>query len=146
MKTNRSSHAVFSLGYHIIWCSKYRHNVLIGALGDRLKQVIHEACITYGWDLQEIEVMPDHVCSEPRYETCDQLNPFLVINQSSENAGAGAAPAFGGQRFFFLPPFFLPPLFPRISYHLLSLDIVSVSARRLCSEYDLPVSAGQVLA
>lgn len=60
MKTTSSSHAVFSLGYHIIWCPKYRHSVLIGAVADELKRNLAETC-TYGWSLEEIEVMPDHV-------------------------------------------------------------------------------------
>lgn len=61
MQTMRSNHAVFSLGYHIIWCPKYRHNVLIGAVADELKTVIANICKHYQWLLQEIEVMPDHV-------------------------------------------------------------------------------------
>ena len=56
-----SNHAVFSLGYHIIWCPKYRHKVLTGAIETELKRILAETCTHYGWSLQEIEVMPDHV-------------------------------------------------------------------------------------
>lgn len=61
MKTTKSKHAVFSLGYHIIFCPKYRHRVLIGDVETELKSVLAETCTTYGWELREIEVMPDHV-------------------------------------------------------------------------------------
>lgn len=61
MKTMRSKHAVFSLGYHIIFCPKYRHRVLINDVATELKVVLAEICTNYGWLLQEIEVMPDHV-------------------------------------------------------------------------------------
>lgn len=61
MKKQATNHAVFSLGYHIIWCPKYRHKVLIGAVEIELKRILAETCTHYGWQLQEIEVMPDHV-------------------------------------------------------------------------------------
>jgi len=56
-----SAHAVFSLGYHIIWCPKYRHQVLTGSVKIELKRILAEACATYGWEIGALEVMPDHV-------------------------------------------------------------------------------------
>lgn len=61
MITYRSSHAVHSLGYHIIWCPKYRHSVLTGVIATELKTILAETCKDCNWELQEIEVMPDHV-------------------------------------------------------------------------------------
>ena len=53
--------APFSFDYHIIWCPKYRHGVLDGPIAIELKRILAETCSVYGWLLQEIEVMPDHV-------------------------------------------------------------------------------------
>ena len=61
MRTISSNHAVFSLGYHIIWCPKYCHAVLGDAVAIELKHIIAETCSVYGWELQAIDVMPDHV-------------------------------------------------------------------------------------
>jgi putative transposase len=61
MKTLHSSHATHSLGYHIIWCPKYRHQVLKDAIEVELKRILAEACAHYGWELHELEIMPDHV-------------------------------------------------------------------------------------
>lgn len=61
MRTMSSNRAVFSLGYHIIWCPKYRHAILDDALAIELKHIIAETCSVYGWELQAIEVMHDHV-------------------------------------------------------------------------------------
>lgn len=61
MKIMATKHAKFSLGYHIIWCPKYRHSVLEGAIEIELKQILAETCAAYGWSLESIEVMPDHV-------------------------------------------------------------------------------------
>ena len=54
------NHAVFSLGYHLIWCPKYRHAVWDDAVAIALKRIIVETCRVYSWELQELEVRPDH--------------------------------------------------------------------------------------
>lgn len=61
MQTKSSDHAKFSLGYHIVWCPKYRHSVLTGAVEVELKQILAQTCAHYGWGLESLEVMPDHV-------------------------------------------------------------------------------------
>jgi putative transposase len=61
MEMRRDAHSVSELGYHLVWVTKYRHPVLDGAVGVVCKNIIAETCAAYGWDLKEIEVMPDHV-------------------------------------------------------------------------------------
>jgi hypothetical protein len=60
MQTMSTNHAKFSLGYHIIWCTKYRHQVLRNAIEIELKRILAETCIQYDWKLQSLEIMPDH--------------------------------------------------------------------------------------
>ena len=57
----RNSHQVYELGYHIIFCTKYRHKILTGEVEIACRNAIAETCAAYGWTLEEIEVMPDHV-------------------------------------------------------------------------------------
>ena len=61
MKILSSPHAKHCLGYHIIFCPKYRNQVLEGAIEIELKRILGETCQTYGWTLHAIEIMPDHV-------------------------------------------------------------------------------------
>lgn len=61
METQRNSHQVYEIGYHIIFCTKYRHKVLTGTVETTCRNAIAETCVAYGWQLKEIEVMPDHV-------------------------------------------------------------------------------------
>lgn len=61
MQRLSSSHASHVLGYHVIWCPKYRHQVLEGAVEVELKHILTEVCMTYGWKLHALEIMPDHV-------------------------------------------------------------------------------------
>ncbi|MBE9004467.1 IS200/IS605 family transposase [Fortiea sp. LEGE XX443] len=61
MEIISSSHAKHCLGYRIIFCPKYRHQILEGAVEVELKRIIGETCKTYGWILHALEIMPDHV-------------------------------------------------------------------------------------
>ncbi len=56
-----NSNSVSSLQYHIIWCTKYRHPILTGAVEVETKAIIGQTCAEYGWIIKAIEVMPNHV-------------------------------------------------------------------------------------
>ena len=58
-KTSRT--AVYNLGYHLIWCPKYRRPVLVGAVAERLKELIQQKASELGCEVESLEVMPDHV-------------------------------------------------------------------------------------
>ncbi len=57
--TSRTS--VYNLGYHIIWCPKYRRSILTGDVEERLKVLISEKSKYLGCTIEKMEVMPDHV-------------------------------------------------------------------------------------
>ncbi len=52
---------VYSCQYHVIFCPKYRRKVLEGRIADRLKELVNAKQNEYGYEVLEIEVMPDHV-------------------------------------------------------------------------------------
>lgn len=58
---SKNAGAVFSLKYHIVWCSKYRRNVLAPPVDARLKEVIADVTAEHGWIIHALEVMPEHV-------------------------------------------------------------------------------------
>src|SRR5947208_6378362 len=58
----KSNRQVFSAcHYHVVWCLKYRREVLVPPLDERLKQIIREVCEEHQAEIEELEVMPDHV-------------------------------------------------------------------------------------
>jgi putative transposase len=57
----RTAGAVHSLGYHLVWCPKYRRPVLVGRVAERLGELIGAKCAELGWTVEALEVMPDHV-------------------------------------------------------------------------------------
>lgn len=74
-----SSHCVYNVGYHIVFCPKYRRKVLTGAVETRLKELFLEKAAELTIEIERMEVMPDHVHlfvkSKPTYAV------HLVVNQ-----------------------------------------------------------------
>lgn len=52
---------VYSCQYHVVFCPKYRRPVLVNGVDERLKQLVREKQSDYGYEVIDIEVMPDHV-------------------------------------------------------------------------------------
>lgn len=56
----RLSSAVYSLNYHIVWCPKYRLDVLTGEVKTFLEDQI-QTIAEVNYEVLALEVMPDHV-------------------------------------------------------------------------------------
>lgn len=56
-----SNTTVYNIGYHIIWCPKYRRKVLVGDVEKRLKELLHKKADEIGISIVELDVLPDHV-------------------------------------------------------------------------------------
>jgi putative transposase len=52
---------VYAIEYHIVWCAKYRHKVLVGDIPDYLRQLLIETAIQYGFRIETLEIVSDHV-------------------------------------------------------------------------------------
>ncbi|MFE9205492.1 IS200/IS605 family transposase [Micromonospora sp. NPDC007230] len=76
-QTNRG--AAYSLGYHVVWCPKYRRPVLVGPVSERLRDLIGQKCDEHGWLIVALEVMPDHVHLFVRADPT--ASPSYVANQ-----------------------------------------------------------------
>ena len=56
-----SKTCVYNLGYHLIWCTKYRRKVLTPEIESRLKELIREKADALEVEIVEMETMPDHI-------------------------------------------------------------------------------------
>jgi putative transposase len=45
----------------VVWCPKYQRKVLIGPIETRLNEIIEQVCLECRAEVEEFEVMPDHV-------------------------------------------------------------------------------------
>lgn len=61
MEYKSNKNIVYSCKYHVVWCPKYRREVLINGVDLRLKELIEEICKEIHVDIPEMEIMPDHV-------------------------------------------------------------------------------------
>jgi putative transposase len=57
----KASSAIYNINYHFVWCSKYRKEVLIGAVKEFLEEHIHTIAEAKGWEIKELQVMPNHI-------------------------------------------------------------------------------------
>ena len=62
MKSYRkSSHAVYDIKYHVIWTTKYRYQVLRGAVAERAKDLIIQGCQARNIVIIKGSVGKDHI-------------------------------------------------------------------------------------
>jgi putative transposase len=51
---------VHFIGYHFIWCPKYRKPVLVGKIKERMTELITMKAKELGCEILALEIMPDH--------------------------------------------------------------------------------------
>lgn len=56
-----NNNVVYRCSYHVVWCPKYRRDVIEGDVDLRLKQIIEAVCEEKRATLISVETMPDHV-------------------------------------------------------------------------------------
>jgi putative transposase len=75
-----STDGVCELGYHIVWCPRYRRPVLAGRVAvGRCKELIRAKASKRSWRIVALEIMPDHVRLFVKAHPSD--SPSLIANQ-----------------------------------------------------------------
>ena len=52
---------VFQAYYHVVWCAKYRKQILVGEVANHVKYLIYEICEENDWPVKTTEIQPDHI-------------------------------------------------------------------------------------
>ena len=83
-KYYRTPHLVYDCKYHVIFCPKYRRKILVNGLDELVKTVFRKIAEQKGFQIIEMEVMPDHVhliidCN-PRFGVMDCVNRLKGIS------------------------------------------------------------------
>ena len=58
VKTNNN--VAYRCIYHVVWCTKYRRDVITDDVSARLREIAQAICDERGAELVEFETMPDH--------------------------------------------------------------------------------------
>lgn len=74
-----SNKAVFNIGYHLIWCSKYRRPVLVDDVEKRLKVLLLQKAQQLNINIEVMEVLPDHL---HLFIKCSPIDsPHYIVQQ-----------------------------------------------------------------
>jgi len=74
-----SAGGVYDIGYHVVWCPKYRRPVLAGSVRLRCDELIREKAAAHDWQIVALQIVPDHVRLLVRTHPAD--SPSYVANQ-----------------------------------------------------------------
>lgn len=61
MRVNKLYHCSYSLSYHFVFVTKYRHKCFTGAMLDRFREVVAKLCVDWEAELIEMNGEEDHV-------------------------------------------------------------------------------------
>jgi putative transposase len=61
MAYDKGCHTVFYHRYHVVWATKYRYDVLRGAIRQRVREIIRQVCAELGVTIVEGVLSQDHV-------------------------------------------------------------------------------------
>ena len=61
MEYKHTPHSVQLVNYHIVFCPKYRRQLLVGERKDKLRAVLASVANDNGWQIIALEIMPDYV-------------------------------------------------------------------------------------
>ena len=85
MTYRRSSHSVYDIEYHIVFCTKYRYRVLYSNIAERCIEVIREICSANYIDIISGNVSPVHVhmpISAPPHLLVSKVVQYIKGNSS----------------------------------------------------------------
>jgi len=86
MTIKRTPHAVYDTKYHLVWAPKYRRWILRGDIQERVKVIFEEIAINHGFEIDTMEVAPDHVhiflSFPPRYSISKVVGIMKSVSAS----------------------------------------------------------------
>ena len=61
MEYRYGSHTVYNIEYHFVWVTKYRYKVLVGDVGNRVRELVRQTCEAFEIKILKGAVSKDHV-------------------------------------------------------------------------------------
>ncbi|AHF81393.1 IS200/IS605 family transposase [Thermococcus paralvinellae] len=77
-KFSSTRHAKHFIAYHFVWIPKYRRDILVGKVAERLKEMLKGYAKEIGCEVISLEVTPDHVHVFLRAKP--NLSPAQIVN------------------------------------------------------------------
>jgi putative transposase len=84
----RTSHSVYDTSYHVVWCPKYRRKVFERTeVRERAKQMVGEICEAYDVEIEEMELMEDHIHLLVSFPPTRSIGEVVRIIKSQSGRG-----------------------------------------------------------
>lgn len=83
----KGSHTIYDIKYHLVWITKYRKKVLIGAVAERVRELIRQICKANDVEILKGHVSKDHVhlfVSVPPHISVSQIIQYLKGKTSNK--------------------------------------------------------------
>lgn len=61
VETVHDRNVAYQTAYHVVWRSKYRHDVIAGDVAEALSEMVHTFCPDKRWPVIALEVQSDHL-------------------------------------------------------------------------------------
>ena len=71
----KSSHSTYDCKYHIVWITKYRKPIMVGLVGERIRELIRGICKEH-----EVEIIKGHVAKD-HVHLFASVPPHLAISK-----------------------------------------------------------------
>ena len=91
----RAAHTVYSLHYHFVFTTKHRKPVLVGEVGQTVRDLIREICRSEDIEILQGHVRPDHIHLLP---DSARLFSRLQSTQNPSPSGEGRSMRHGVQQ------------------------------------------------
>ena len=56
MDAQHTKHVTSKLGYHFVWCHKYRKRILVGKIATFVEQEIRRICADNAWEISAVKI------------------------------------------------------------------------------------------
>ena len=66
MKVVTNRNCLYQTAYHVIWCPKYRHDVLTGEVAAEVNNLLDAVCRERRWPVIAKDIQPDFSASRQR--------------------------------------------------------------------------------
>ncbi len=112
----KNRHSCFLLQYHLVLITKYRHEVIKGALEEELVQYTKGHFAKEGLPILEMNTMPDHV--HILFEAAPQINLAAYVNAYKSASSRHIRKQFAEE----LKPYYWKPYFWSLSHFIGSVS------------------------
>ncbi len=78
MEEQHTKHVTYKIGYHFVWCPKYRKSILTGKIAVFVESEIRRLCDAHKWTIGALTLQEDHV--HLFISTPPSVAPSLIAN------------------------------------------------------------------